>query len=114
MTRVRDGVLAPLAAGRPGRYLRWDWGRGRDGEPVTVPVTGRLILEGAGAGSRELAPYLSALVWVEAPEPVRHERAMARDGETYRPYWDAWAAQERAHFLTHDPRSRADLVVDGA
>jgi hypothetical protein len=111
--RVRDGVLAPFAAGRPGRYRRWDWERGRDGEPVDVPepASGRLILEGAGSGSRELAPYESVLVWVEAPEEVRHARAMARDGETYRPHWDRWAAQERAQFAVHEPRARADVVV---
>ena len=33
-----------------------------------------------------------------ADRDVRFERAIARDGETYRPNWERWAASERALF----------------
>lgn len=28
-----------------------------------------------------------------APDEVRRERAMARDGDTFRPHWERWAEQ---------------------
>jgi hypothetical protein len=34
---------------------------------------------------------------------------IARDGEAYRPHWERWAAQERAHFAAEGTRERADL-----
>ena len=71
-----------------------------------------MIVEGAGAGARRCAPYLAVLVWVEADEDVRRDRALARDGDRYAPHWDRWARQERTHFAREGTRQRADLVLD--
>ena len=43
-------------------------------------------------------PAFSYGVLVQVGIGVRYERAMARDGETYRPYWNMWAAQEEQLF----------------
>jgi hypothetical protein len=113
--RLVDWVLRPLAERRPVRYRRYDWELDRDAEWVEVatdPPPVALIVEGAGAGSLPCAPYLSLLVWLDAPAAVRFERGMARDGETYRPHWQRWADQEERHFAEHDPRARADLRLD--
>ena len=48
---------------------------------------------------------------VDAPTDLRRRRGLARDGETYAPWWDTWAAQERALFTADRTRERADLVV---
>jgi uridine kinase len=108
-----DWVLRPLAEGARARYRRYDWEHGRYAEWHDVPPAPLVLVEGAGSGSLPCAPYLSLLVWVTATERIRLERAMARDGETYRPHWERWARQERRHFAVHDPRARADLVLDG-
>jgi len=50
-------------------------------------------------------------VWVDAPSDVRYARAMARDGEHYRPHWQRWAAQEESLFTADHTRERADLLV---
>lgn len=104
-------VLEPLAHGRPAAYHRWDWLTGRFAEWVPVPPTPWLVVEGAGAGSRACAAYASALVWVEAPMDERKRRALDRDGETFAPFWDSWAALEREHFAREGTRERADLIV---
>lgn len=113
--RLVEWVLQPLAEGRPVRYRRYDWERTAYAEWVDVstdPVPPVVLVEGAGAGSLPCAPYLSLLVWMDAPVTVRFDRAMARDGETYRPHWQRWADQEDRHFAEHDPRGRADLQVN--
>jgi len=105
-------LLEPLAAGRPGGYHRWDWVAGREAEWCAVPAADVVVVEGAGCGSKACAPYLSLLVWLDAPEKVRFARAMARDGETYRPHWRRWADQEERLFARERTRERADLVYD--
>jgi uridine kinase len=110
--RLLDWVLQPLADGAPASYRRYDWERGEySGTPIEVPPADVLIVEGVGAGARDCAPYLAALVYLDAPEPVRFERAMARDGETYRAHWRRWAVQEERLLADDDARSRADLIL---
>ena len=50
-------------------------------------------------------------VWVDAPTALRKERALSRDGETYAPHWDRWAAQEDAVYGAVRPWENADLVL---
>jgi uridine kinase len=111
VTRLRRWVLEPLAAGRPAGWRRYDWVAGRDAEWHPVPSAPVLVVEGCGAGARVCAPYLSLLVWVEAPADVRWRRAMARDGDAYRPYWERWRRQEDALYGEERTRERADVFV---
>jgi uridine kinase len=112
-----EHVLGPLGGGSPIAVPTWDWTRDAPAPPrprpdLGPPRPGVVLVEGAGAGARACAAYLSALVWLEAPEALRKERALARDGAAYAPHWDRWARQEQAHFARERTRERADLVLD--
>jgi uridine kinase len=109
--RLVEWVLEPLARAEPARYRRWDWAGGAYAETHEVAGSDVLVVEGVGCGARACAPYLSLLVWVEAPHDVRFSRSMERDGEAYRPHWQRWARQEAAHFATEGTRDRADVVL---
>ncbi|MFC5679395.1 4-amino-4-deoxy-L-arabinose transferase [Aeromicrobium endophyticum] len=104
-------VLASVAVGDTGSARRWDWQRGVAGAELRVRPSRLLVLDGVGSGASVLRPFLSLLIWVEAPADVRKQRALARDGDTYAPYWDVWAAQEAEHFAAEQTRHHADLVV---
>ena len=104
-------VLASVAVGDVGTAHRWDWVAGAPGPLLHVPPTRLLILDGVGSGAAVVRPFLRLLVWVEAPADVRKERALTRDGDTFAPYWDVWAAQEARHFAAEGTRGRADVVV---
>jgi uridine kinase len=104
-------VLEPLAAGRTVRVPRYDWVARTWGEPVVLEPPEVLIVEGVGAGARRAAAFESLLVWLEAPTAVRKQRALDRDGETFAPYWDMWAAQEEAMLARERTQERADLVL---
>lgn len=108
---VARGILDAIAVDRIGTAARWDWVNDRPGDTLRVRPTPLLILDGVGSGAAVIRPFLSLLIWVEAPTDVRKQRALARDGGVYAPYWDIWAAQEATHFRAEETRRHADVVV---
>ncbi|KRC66649.1 hypothetical protein ASE12_18850 [Aeromicrobium sp. Root236] len=104
-------VLEAIAVGNVGTAPRWDWVGDRPGPLVHVPPARILVLDGVGSGAAMLRPFVSLLIWVEAPVDVRKRRALARDGDVYAPFWDIWAAQEAVHFAAEQTRRHADVVV---
>ena len=109
---VTSQLLEPLSHGEDAAYRRWDWMRHRWGRTQPVAHAPRLVLEGVGSSVLPAGTYAAVRVWVEAPRELRFRRGMRRDGETYRPQWERWAAQESALFAADGTRARADLVVD--
>lgn len=107
-----EQVLGPLAAGEDAGYRRWDWDADRWAERHPVPASEVLLVEGVGSGALACAPFLSMLVWIEAPRDERMRRGIERDGEAYRPHWERWARQEAALFTADRTRERADLRLD--
>ena len=106
-------VLAPLSAGRAARVPRYDWAAREWGTPWVLEPPEVLIVEGVGAGARRAAAYAGTVIWLEEPPAVRKERALDRDGPTYAPYWDMWAAQEEALLAREHTPDRADFTITG-
>jgi uridine kinase len=106
-----SAVLEPLAAGRAARVPRYDWVAGAWAEPTVLEPPDVLIVEGVGAGARRAARFESVLVWLEVAGPARKRRALDRDGATFAPYWDRWAAQEDALIARDRTPDRADITL---
>jgi len=114
--RLEAEVLAPFLAGRDSAYRRRDWhgdpeGLGLLPDPVPLPAAPLLVLEGVSVTRRAVAGRLEVRVWLEAPEAVRLERGLARDGEAERGHWLRWQALEREFFARDGTRERADVVL---
>jgi uridine kinase len=107
-------VLAPLAQGRRGSYRRYDWHRGELAEEHVLQPVDLLVVDGVGSGASSYASLVTTLVWVDAPAELRLARGLVRDGETLRPQWLRWMAQEERLFARERTRERADILVDGA
>jgi len=107
-------LLAPLAAGRPGRYRRYDWSAGQYAEWHEVPAAGLLVIEGCGSAAAPVDAHVGLRIWVEAPPDLRLRRGLERDGPAARKLWLRWRADEAAHFAADATRARADVRVDGA
>lgn len=104
-------VLKPLSAGQAAEWTSWDWEKHYDGgSRVTLPAE-IVIVEGVGAAAEAARPMLDAVVWVEASGDDRRRRALMRDGSTYEPYWDSWAAQEDAWLAEDQVAGAADVRV---
>ena len=106
-----SAVFVPLAAGRAARVPRYDWIAGEWAEPRVIEPPDILIVEGVGAGARRAAAFESVLVWLEVPAPARKRRALGRDGETFAPHWDQWAAQEDLMLARERTPDRADVII---
>lgn len=94
--RLTAQVIEPLGRGESARYAPYDWNLRAFGPPRTLPPAPVLLVEGVGAGRRELRPHLAALLWMELPARESWARGRRRDGEAQREFWDAWTEAERA------------------
>lgn len=109
-----------------GGYRRYDWHREAFGAWVPLLYECPLVIEGCGAISTENLeaarqwagrvpgiepPVRVHAVWLEAGSELRMRRALARDGETFRPHWKQWAAQEERVFAITRPQQHADDII---
>jgi hypothetical protein len=112
---MRDGILAPLRAGRDVAYRPPAWDeRGRDGAITASAASPLVIIEGVGIGRRELSGYIDALLWVQTDEDEAHRRGLARDGADEAAFWAEWQAAEDPFQAEQRPWERAGLIVCGA
>lgn len=111
---VCTALLEPRSAGRVGRWRSWDWATGTPVRWHAVPPQRRLIVEGVGALTAASRAHADLGIWVDTSDDTRKRRALARDGDSYGPHWDRWAAQEDDFIARHRPRLFADWVVTEA
>ena len=107
-------ILPQLAAGNTITYPTWDWAAGALGASKNFTPAEVVIIEGVGAIHSDAREFLDIGIWLEAPESFRRDRALARDGQAYRPYWQMWAEQEERYLLAHQPHAAATLIIDAA
>jgi hypothetical protein len=107
---AREDVLSPHARGLIGVWRRWDWDDEAPAEAHAVDPSLPLIVEGAGILDPRTARLADIRVWLEAPAGSRRARALARDGDTYRPHWERWAGQEDVHLTRDEPQRLATHV----
>ena len=94
------------------RWQRWDWAADRPAEWHELDPDLPLVIEGSGALSRANCRLATFALWIELDAAERRRRALERDGDTYAPHWDRWAAQEAAFFERERPDLLADVVID--
>lgn len=111
--RLRSHVIEPLSRGASARYQRFDWPSQELAEWHELTPDGIVIVEGVSSLRREFGDVWNLSVWVEADRSTCLRRGLQRDGEDALPLWQAWLAEEDRYIARDNPRSKADLVVDG-
>ena len=110
---MRGGVLEPVRRGEDVSYRPPAWvGRGRPGGVEVRAGCRAVVIEGVGAGRRELADLVDALVWVQSDAAGARTRGIARDGGDVA-FWDEWDAEEVPFLDRHRPWERADVIIAG-
>ncbi|CAI9405146.1 cobalt ABC transporter [Aestuariimicrobium sp. T2.26MG-19.2B] len=89
----------------------WDWEHHCRSGWVDVSADGDLVIEGCGALTPASAALSTATLWCELDAHTRKRRALERDGDGFRPWWDVWADQEHDHWRRHQPWRLARLVL---
>ncbi|MDN5797540.1 MAG: hypothetical protein L0H79_17575 [Intrasporangium sp.] len=105
-------ILRPLSQGRSAAYRRWDWEHGEWAEEHPVLPAPFLVVDGCGSSVLPAGAYAAVRVFLDASPALRRARGLARDGDTYAPHWEHWAAQEDELFERDGTRRRADLLID--
>jgi hypothetical protein len=123
---LTNGILTPVHRGQAVSYRppRWDE-HGREGSiqvPAGCPL---LIIEGDGAGRREVAHLIDTVIWVQADEMEAGRRAadraanppaadLANRAVDEAPFdEDGWMAEERPFNTAQRTWERADIIVCG-
>lgn len=116
------GVLEPVRRGTAVSFRPPAWDRrGREGAVEVPNGMDLLVVEGVGAGRREVAHLVDAVVWVQSDAGEAERRGIARDvasgvnGDAQQAvrFWREWTAQERVFLAHHRPWGRAGVVVSG-
>ena len=108
-TKAWQEISRNLCKGKPASYREWDWHADAPGPEHTIDPAQEtvIICEGVGA----ITVTCDVRIVVKAPDELRYRRAIARDGETYRPHWERWAAQEEALFAAYSATyAQADII----
>ena len=87
-------LLPALARDGRATWTPWNWYTSRHDAPRTLGPADVIIIEGVGAGHPDARPYLAGTLTLTLDTATRKQRALTRDGATYAPHWDTWAAQE--------------------
>ncbi len=104
-SRAVPGILDTLT------WRSWNWEDDRPGGMHYLRPDAPIIIEGVGALSRESRARATTAIWLEADDSTRRQRALDRDGDTFAPHWERWAAQEELFIAREHPRELADVVV---
>ncbi|MGA4506672.1 uridine kinase family protein [Propionibacteriaceae bacterium G1746] len=119
---LRDGVLQPLAQGRPVDFTPPAWRpHGRAGSMRLPAGLAAVIVEGVGASQEAVAGLVDGAIWVQSDEDEARRRGIERDlatgvngdREQAIAFWDEWMAHEVGFLAADRPWQRADLVVAG-
>jgi len=108
---ARAQILMPHARGLIGVWQRWDWDASAPAEAHAIDPSLPLVVEGSGLLTSATGRLGDVRVWVDSPDASRRHRALARDGDAYRPHWDRWARQEEHHISNDEPAKLATHVV---
>ena len=111
--RLMAQVITPLSLNTPGRYQRFDWTQNALAEWHDVPVQPHVIIEGVSSTSALFRPAYAFTIYVDAPQNVRLERGLARDGAQALSLWQKWQRDEDTYIANETPQAFANIVLDG-
>ncbi|GAA0620440.1 hypothetical protein [Streptomyces crystallinus] len=109
--RLRGQVIEPLARGEAAAVTPYDWNGRRFGPPVALGPAPVVLIEGVGAGRRELRPWLALLLWMEMDAEGSWARGRRRDGAALSGFWDEWTEAEMRHFAADPSLPYVDALV---
>lgn len=100
-----------ILAGHDPGYVRWNWSHDAPGSRRVLDPGAPILIECCGALTPASAPMATTRIWCQLDAETRKRRALARDGESFAPYWAMWEVQEELHRLRNHPERLADVII---
>ncbi|CAB4342143.1 MAG: AAA family ATPase [Actinobacteria bacterium] len=111
--KIQAWIITPLVNKLPARFLKFDWLKNSYSSWEELPASDVLILEGVGAGHPAVSSFASCNIWIEAPQSLRLDRVVARDGESVRVHMAQWQQRESQYFDAHQVLQSANFQFVG-
>ena len=111
-SRLEQQVLIPVTTGQDATYQKLMWETNTLSDPIAVPKTDYLIIEGISSYHPDIAKYYDFKIWVDTPVEIAKERGRARDGDNENAqHWDLWAENDLGYQQKYHPEELADFVI---
>lgn len=111
-SRLEGQVLIPASTGQAVAYQKLLWDTNTLSEPILVPQTDYLIIEGISSYHPDIAKYYDYKIWVDTAIEVAKERGKARDGDNENAqHWDLWAENDLRYQQKYHPEKVADFII---
>lgn len=101
-------ILAPLKDARSASWQVFDWAAGRRDCWREFSGGTPLIIEGCGSISAKSVRLADFTVWVDAPEELRYQRWVAREGDDK--HWASWRSQELDFYARENSKALAQHI----
>ena len=105
-------VLNPVSARKRASWQEYNWHKQERDRWREFDGGTPLIVEGCGSLSAATAPLANLRVWLNADEPVRHDRWIERSGHEHDEWWPVWAAQELEFYARERSAELADFTLE--
>lgn len=113
--RFEQEAINPLRSGKEFRYRPYNWKLQVFQDEVVIDCDQHVIVEGVYSTQEKFRDAYDVKIWIDAPDEVRLQRGVARDGELMRPMWEnVWIPYTKKYMEEHQPHLSADIVIDGA
>jgi uridine kinase len=103
-------IISPVANRKKASWQEFDWALGVRGRWREFEGQTPLIVEGCGSLARLAAEGSHIKVWVEAPDEVRYQRWLEREGSEEN--FGRWAAQEVEFYARERSTELAEFTVE--
>lgn len=112
--RLNSLVLEPGKKNSDIVYQLYDFRSGvLSEETVEIPSGATIIIEGVWSMQEVFVDVYDYCIWIEAPENIRLQRGVTRDGEDFRKIWeDEWIPIDEYYKESQKPQDKADIIVD--
>lgn len=89
----------------------YNWAQKKFTRVKSIPTPQVLILEGVGAGRKEIREKTSLSIWVDIEPSLGVHRAISRDGEVIAPFMETWSQKQAEYFAEHHTRENASFTI---
>jgi len=110
--RLKEQVLVPLSAGRPGSYQRYDWPTDHLADWREVHP-GIVFVEGVYSLRSDLRGFYSFSIWVACNPATCLGRMLEREDSRPILQLEYWMAEEASYLASQRPDSAANIIVAG-